>query len=152
MSSVIFSKDFIGKKFKLFEHEVERGKIKEFCQAIGETNPIYFDSTEAKKAGYQDIPIPITFQTSIQFWGNPEIWENIESIGVERARILHMKEEYKYIQPIYAGKVIGQTEVTDIRTGKMDMVTFKTIFFNSKNEPCIEAYMSIVMRPMESAK
>jgi hypothetical protein len=48
------SKEAVGKKLDRFDFIVERGKVKEFCLAIGETNPIYFNLEEARKAGYED--------------------------------------------------------------------------------------------------
>ena len=40
---------------------IEVGKIKEFAQAIGLENSIYYDLEAAKSAGFRDIPIPSTF-------------------------------------------------------------------------------------------
>ncbi|MCB1158474.1 MAG: MaoC family dehydratase N-terminal domain-containing protein [Leptospiraceae bacterium] len=143
------SKDIIGKKLDRFEFTVERGKIKEFCLALGETNPIYTDLDAAKKAGYTDIPAPPTFQTAILFWGYPKIWEDMKSIGVDTGRLVHLKEDYKYLKPIYPGKMWAQSEVSDVKTGKMNTVTFKTTFYNEKDEACIEAEMGIFIRPKE---
>lgn len=149
MSESTISKDLVGKKLDRYEFVVERGKIKEFCQAIGETNPIYFDLEAAKKEGYKDIPAPLTFPTVIQFWGYPKIWEDMSSMGVDVGRILHLKEEYEYKQILYPGKVHAQAEVVDVKTGKMDMITFRTTIFNEADEPVIEAEMAIVIRPKE---
>lgn len=141
------SKDIVGKKLDQYEYTVERGKIKEFCIAIGETDPIYFNLDEAKKAGYDDIPAPPTFTTVIQFWGYPKIWNDLEAIGIDIKKMLHIKEEYNYLKTIYPGTYKAQPEIIDVKTGKMDMVTFKTIFTNEKNEPVIEAEMAVVIVP-----
>jgi hypothetical protein len=141
------SKEIVGKKMDRFEFVVERGKIKEFCLAIGETNPIYTDIEAAKKAGYADTPAPPTFQTTIQFWGYPKIWSDMTSFGIDIKRLLHLKEEYTYVQPLYPGKIWAQSEIVDVKTGKMDMVTFKTTYHNDKDEPVIHAEMAIVIRP-----
>lgn len=141
------SKEIVGKKLDRFEFIIERGKVKEFCLAIGETNPIYWDIEEAKKAGYDDTPTTVTFQTAVQFWGYPKLWEDMVAIGIDIKRLLHLKEEYTYLQPLYPGKVWAQTEIVDVKTGKMDMVTFQTVYHNGKDEPCIKAEMSIVIRP-----
>jgi hypothetical protein len=63
------SKDIVGRKMEPFTFTVERGKVKEFLQAIGETNAIYHDVSAAKAAGYTDTPVPLTFQTAFTFWG-----------------------------------------------------------------------------------
>jgi hypothetical protein len=141
------SKDAVGKKLDRFDFVVERGKVKEFCIAIGETNPIYFDVEAAKKEGYEDTPVPPTFQTAIQFWGYPKIWDDMNALGIDIKRLLHLKEEYTYLKPIYPGLMWAQSEVVDVKTGKMDMVTFRTTYHNAKNEPCIQAEMAIVIRP-----
>ena len=142
------SKDLVGRKLKSYTVPVERGKIREFCMAIGETNPIYLDPEAARKAGFQDTPIPPTFQTSFQFWGYPEIFDDMRAMGIDTNRLLHMKEEYTYLKPVYPGTNIhAEGEVVDVKTGKMDMVTFKTVFRDDKGEACIEAHMGIVLRP-----
>ncbi|MCS7204597.1 MAG: MaoC family dehydratase N-terminal domain-containing protein [Leptospiraceae bacterium] len=145
------SKELIGRKLKSYTITVEKGKIREFCMAIGEKNPIFFDEDEARKAGYEGIPIPPTFQTTFQFWGYPEIFEDMRSMGIDTDRLLHMKEEYTYLRPIYANMTIkAEGEVVDVKTGKMEIVTFRTTYKNENDEPCIIAEMGIILRPKES--
>ena len=143
------SKDILGRKMDPFTFTVERGKVREFLLAIGETNPIYHDVNAAKAAGYTDTPIPLTFQTAFTFWGyGDKFWSDLEAFGIDTKRLLHMKEEYTYRKPVYPGTTITATgEVIDVKTGKMDMVTFKTVYADEKGEPCIEAEMAIVIRP-----
>ena len=145
------NKDIIGKDLKKFQFEIERGKIKEFCKAIGETNPIYFDISAAKAAGFQDIPVPPTFATVINFWGNPDLFNDIQSLGIDISRLLHLKEEYTYHNPLYPGaKVEVSLSVSDVKTGKMEMVTFKSVYKNLNGVLAIEAEMAIVIPPAQS--
>ncbi len=144
------TKDIIGKKLKSYTIQVEKGKIKEFCLAIGETNLIFFSEEEARKQGYEGIPIPPTFQTSFQFWGHPELFEDMKAMGIDVNRLLHAKEEYTYHKPVYAGMTIhAESEVTDVKTGKIEMATFRTVFRDDKGNVCIEAEMGIILRPKE---
>ncbi|MCB1174895.1 MAG: MaoC family dehydratase N-terminal domain-containing protein [Leptospiraceae bacterium] len=145
------SKDIIGKKLNAYTVTVERGKIREFCQAIGETNPIYLDPEAAKAAGFEDTPIPPTFQTSFVFWGYQQIWDDMRAVGIDTDRLLHMKEDYTYLKPVYPGTEIhAQAEISDVKTGKMNTVTFRTVFKNSAGEALIEAEMGIIIRPEDS--
>ncbi|MBX7056676.1 MAG: MaoC family dehydratase N-terminal domain-containing protein [Leptospirales bacterium] len=145
---IALSKDIIGKKLDPYAFTVERGKIREFCQAIGETNPIYLDAAAAKAAGYLDTPAPPTFQTTFMFWGYPKIWDDMRSVGIDTARLLHMKEEYTYHKPVYPGTTVhAQPEIVDVKVGKMDMVTFRSVYKDEKGETLIEAEMAIVIRP-----
>ena len=142
------SKDLVGTKLSDYSVAVERGKIKEFCKAIGETNPIYLDPEAAKAAGYEDTPIPPTFQTTFVFWGYETFWEDVSNMGIDVKRLLHMKEEYTYLKPVYPGMSMSATGAfTDVKIGKMDMVTFSTTYKDEKGDACIEAEMAIVMRP-----
>lgn len=142
------SKELIGRKLKSYTMTAERGKIREFCLAIGETNPIYLDVEAARAAGFEDTPIPPTFQTSFQFWGYPEMFDDMRAMGIDTNRLLHMKEDYTYFRPVYPGMQIkAEAEVMDVKTGKMDIVVFKTLFRDTSGEVCIEAEMGIVLRP-----
>lgn len=144
------SKDIIGRKMKSYTFDVERGKLREFCAATGETNKIYSDIEYARSQGFKDTPVPPTFQTVFQFWGYTEIWDDMRSLGIDVERLLHMKENYTYHSPIYPGDVMQvQPEVSDVKIGKMDMVTFGINYKNQDNVLCVEALMSIVLRPLE---
>jgi len=143
------SKDILGRKMDPFTFAVERSKVKEFLTAIGETNPIYHDVSAAKAAGYTDTPIPPTFQTAFTFWGyGDKFWSDLEAFGIDTKRLLHMKEEYTYIAPIYPGTTVTcNVEVVDVKIGKMNMVTFKNTFSDGKGKVFIEAEQAIVIRP-----
>ena len=145
------SKELVGQKLKTFEFDVERGKIREFCQAIGETNPIYLDREAARKAGFEDTPAPPTFQTSFVFWGYgyDQFWADLKALGIDTDRLLHLKEEYTYLKPLFPGmRIKGAAEVVEVKTGKMDMMTLRSTYTDATSgELCIEATMAIIMRP-----
>ena len=48
-------KKLIGHEFKAFTTTVEAGKVRLFCKAIGEEDPIYSDEAAAKTAGYRGV-------------------------------------------------------------------------------------------------
>ena len=56
----MLDKSKIGHEFTPFTVDVEKGRLKFFAQAIGETNPIYTDETAAQAAGYKALPAPPT--------------------------------------------------------------------------------------------
>lgn len=142
------SKDLVGKKLRPYTYVVERGKVQEFLQAIGETNELYTNPDVAKENGFADTPIPPTFQTAFQFWGYKELWTDMEEMGIDTNRLLHMKEDYTYFEPIYPGDEIhAEGEVEDVKVGKMSIVVFRTVYKKSSGSSCIEAKFSIVIRP-----
>lgn len=136
----------LGKEYDSFTFIIEKCKIKELCQAIGETNPIFFNKDEAIKQGYKDTPAPLTFPTVINFWGYPEIWNRMKEIGVDVKKLLHVSEDYEYFSPIYPGDVIiGTLKVDSLRSGgAMDVVTFMSTY-KRNNEVVLIAKMKIVV-------
>jgi hypothetical protein len=108
-------KDLIGKEFKEFSFKVEEGKIKELCLAIGDENPIYQSLDAAKEAGYPAIPMPLTMPTCFLFWGFPKLYQDMGELGIDSGKILHLKQDYEYLVPIYAGTVVtGKMKITDV--------------------------------------
>ncbi len=146
---VELSKDIIGTSSEPFKFLVERGKIKEFCLAIGESDPIYLDVQAAQKAGFEDTPVPPTFPTVFTFWGNPDSFKDMQEMGVNVERLLHMKQQYRYFRPIYpATELHCSRQVTDVKKSKMmDMVTFESLYKDEKGNLFLEEEMTIVIRP-----
>ena len=138
-----------GRCFEPFTFEVERGKIRELCLAIGDENQIFFDSDVAKATGYKDTPTPLTFATVMNFWGYPEVWDRMKEMGVDVRRLLHAKEEYEYFSQVYPGdKLTGTVSVVSMRDGAMGMVSFKTTFKRG-DEDVMSAKMTIIIPPQK---
>src|SRR5205814_8898189 len=58
---VQIDKKHIGHEFKPFTAVAEAGKLRLFCKAIGEEDPIYQSEEAARKAGYPKMPVAPTF-------------------------------------------------------------------------------------------
>jgi len=136
----------VGKEYEPFTFEVDRCKIKELCLAIGDNNPLFFDKNFAKKEGYKDTPVSLTFATLMNFWGYPEIWTKMKEIGIDAKKLLHAGEEYEYFEPIYPGDIIkGFVTVESLRSSDtMDIATFKTTF-SRDGKTVLIAHMKIVV-------
>jgi acyl dehydratase len=136
-----------GKEIARYDFEVDRSKIRELCAAIGDPNPVFTDSESAKKAGYADTPAPLTFATVMTFGGFPAIWDRMSEMGIDIKRLLHAKEEYEYLAPIYPGdKLNGLITVEALRGGTMEMASFKTTYTRG-GEPVLIARMTIIVPP-----
>ena len=138
--------DYEGKEFPSFKFLVERCKIKELCMAIGDKNPLFFDKDYAISQGYKDTPVPMTFPTVMNFWGNQDLWSTMEKIGLDTSRLLHAKEDYQYLDVIYPGdELTGTFSVDSMKeVGGMEMVTFKSVFTRDGKEVLI-AKMTVVV-------
>ena len=48
------------------EIRVSPETIKDFCGIVKEANPVYFDLQEAKRAGFEKIPIPESYLLTLR--------------------------------------------------------------------------------------
>jgi acyl dehydratase len=141
----------VGKEYPPFLWEVERGKIRELAQAIGDKNPIYVDRDAAVKAGYQDTPASPTYITVPLMWANI-LFKIVEDMKINFAKVLHGEETYEYFQEIYPGDTLaGRVRIAGMdqksgKAGSMDIVRLEIMYTNQKNEPVLKATTIIVER------
>ena len=103
----------VGREYPPFQFEVEKGRIRMFCQAIGESNPIYHDESAAKRAGYRSIPVPPTFAFTIIMEAN-QSFMILDDLGIDKTRTMHGEQQFAYHADICAGDVItGRQKVID---------------------------------------
>jgi acyl dehydratase len=103
-----------GKTYPPHEYEVGKEKIREYAQAVGEDNPIYYDRERAKEAGFRDVPAPPMFAVVYQ-WGavTPAAFD--PELGMDLARLLHGSQEFVWGEPVCAGDLITtQLTIGDI--------------------------------------
>src|SRR5207244_4703863 len=94
--------------------EIEKGQLRFFAKAIGETDPIYTDEAAAKAAGYASLPAPPTFIFAAELDADT-VLTAIKHMGVNLARILHGEQQFTYFAAVCAGDTITvDSKFTDI--------------------------------------
>jgi acyl dehydratase len=110
----------IGSSAAPFTVEVEKGAIRRFAEATGDTAQIYVDEAFARSLGYPGIVAPPTFPTTFRPPSKPA-WV----LGLDEGRILAGEQGFRYQRPIVAGDrlqcELRFTEVQDKRSSKGDM-------------------------------
>ncbi len=146
---------FIGKSIGAVVCEVEKGSVKRFADAVGETNPIYWDEKHAEKSRYGSIIAPpgffgwpvklprgLTFQRPTDISDPPEITEGLR-VALAKAgysRVVDGGIEYEFFSSVRAGDVLtAKSIIKDIvgregKTGKMAFVIIETTYNNQNNE------------------
>ena len=95
-----------GKRYPPFEYEVGKEKIREFAQAVGEDNAVYFDRAAAKAAGFRDIPAPPMFAVVYSAGAmGPAILD--PEVGIDFARMVHGGQEFVWGEPVCSGDAIA---------------------------------------------
>ena len=100
-----------GREAKPGINEVERGAIRRFAEAIGETNPIYFEEAAARAAGYRSVVAPPTFPTTLR--AASDLREGL--LLSQGKHLLQAEQSFEYARPIVAGdKLTVRSKVVEV--------------------------------------
>jgi acyl dehydratase len=139
----------IGKSRSPHTVEVEKGRLRFFAKAIGETNPIYTDESAARTAGYPSLPAPPTFTFCLE-QEVPSPFEFLESIGVDLRRVLHAEQSFTYHGSVCAGDMLTfETHIADIndkKAGALEFVVLSTAVRNQNASLVAEQRNVIAIR------
>lgn len=138
-------KSRIGIMLEPVMFEVEKGAIKRFAHAVGDSNPLYEDDEYARKYGYRDVICPPGFFG----WPSgaelkPETLINL--INAPLKNILNLGNEMEFHRTIYPGDtLVCYQKIADIQEkasskGSRLFVVFESIFKNQDD------YVVAVMR------
>jgi len=147
---------FIGLTSEPREIDVEKGQLRFFAKATGESNPIYFDETAAQAAGHPTIPAPPTFAFSLAMGAPAKRGDLLGDLGVDMARILHGEQAFTHHRIIYAGdRITLVTRTSDIyekKGGALEFVVQDTTLTNQRGELCVEMRGVTVVRNPQGAR
>jgi acyl dehydratase len=94
-----------GKEYPPFTYEVGLEKIREYANAIGETESVHHDRDAARAAGFRDVVAPPMFAVVYSTGAvAPGILD--PDVGINLGRMLHGSQEFAWGEPVVAGDVI----------------------------------------------
>jgi acyl dehydratase len=103
-----------GKEYQEVTFEVERGRVLQFADAIGEDDPIYRDPEAARAAGFAEQVAPPTFPTVMQIMTSGQVVLD-QDLGLNYAVVVHGEQEYDWRRPVVVGDVLTATpRIADI--------------------------------------
>jgi acyl dehydratase len=143
---------FKGKRLAEFSYPVERCKIREMSEAIGDPNVLYTDPEAARVEGYEDVIAPPTFGTCVGLWGGPGFPDLCRKLGVNPIQMLHAEHEYQYLGPIYPGDILHATiELADVytkegRSGRMKFYVVETTCMSQSGEKVLISRATLLER------
>jgi len=79
------------------------GRIKDFCEIIQETNPVYFDLEEARRAGFEKIPLPESYLLTLITPLSQELFTTGIGplLGTIIQGIIHTSSVIEFLGPLY---------------------------------------------------
>ncbi|MBB5938121.1 MaoC family dehydratase N-terminal domain-containing protein [Streptomyces zagrosensis] len=104
---------YVGRTYPPTEpYEVGREKIREFAEAIGETNGVYTDPEVARALGYPDVIAPPTFVFSISYRAAGQVIHDPQ-LGLDYSRVVHGDQGFTYARPVQAGDCLSVTSTIE---------------------------------------
>jgi acyl dehydratase len=137
----------IGKTYPPFEYEVGREKIREYANAVGETNQIHFDRATAEGAGFRNVVAPPMFAVVYSAGSvGPPIFD--QEIGIDFMQMLHGGQEFVWSEPVCAGDVIT-TETTFKDFSEKDgrkFYVFESVSRNQEGQEVVRGTWTNIVR------
>jgi acyl dehydratase len=136
----------VGKTYPPQTYAVGREKVREYANAVGETNSVHLDVDAARAAGYADVVAPPMFAVVYSAKSMaPAVLD--PEVAINLALMVHGGQEFAWGPPVVAGDEITTTAtVKDIseRDG-MGFYVFETVSTNQDGDTvCTGTWTNIV--------
>jgi acyl dehydratase len=139
--------DKIGKSYPPAVYAVGREKIREYAEAVGETNPVHLDLEAARAAGHADLVAPPMF--AVVYGGRaflPVLFD--PELEINFAMLVHGSQEFRWDGPL----VVAGDEISTVNTvkdisekGGMRFDVFETVSVNQRGETvCVGTWTNII--------
>jgi len=143
------NRDFVGREYPAdAAYEVSTEVIRQFAQALGETNPACYDAAAAAALGYPGVVAPPTFLTvlSHRFAQASPLVD--PQLGLDYSLVVHGEQRFEAHRPVVAGDVLSATSrVADVRAaGRNEMITLVTEVADSQGARVATLTATLVSR------
>jgi acyl dehydratase len=145
-TELTYDASVVGVEVATGKFEVTKLQILDFCDAIGDTNPLFTDEEAAKAGPYGGIIAPPGFYTSIRSG------QGLDPKLVFGNTTFYAGHHSEFLAPIRPGDTItARTKVHEIyektgRTGRMVFLVRRTTYRNQNGEDVAISDQSMVYR------
>jgi acyl dehydratase len=140
----MLDRTLIGRESEPVVHEVEKGAVRRFAEALGDPNPLYQDEGAARAAGYASLLAPPTFPVTLT--ANERFRHSLD-LGTRS--LLHGEQAFEYgdaVRPGDALETVG--EIVDVRAKSgLEFLTVKTTTTNQRGRTVVTGTWKAVVRP-----
>ena len=143
----MLDRSLIGRKSEPVLHEVEKGELRRFAEALGDPNPIYVDEAAARAAGYPALVAPPSYAAVLA--ANERFRQ---SLDLGSRALLHVDQQLEYGRPIVAGDALTITSrVADVQeravgAGPMDILVVEDEARDAQGALVFRARSTLVIR------
>ena len=154
-------KNLIGRSTPAKTYEVEKGAIRRFADAVGDSNPLYYDEAYARNSRYGTIITPPGFfgwprkqdkNSAITIDIPPELITVLEQAGYPLSSVVDGGIEYEFFLPIRAGNTLtATTTIRNIReragsSTNLVFIILETVYVNQSGNPVATAQVTAILR------
>jgi acyl dehydratase len=137
----------IGKQWPPATYEVCLEKIREYANAVGETNPVHHDREAAKAVGFRDVVAPPMFCV---VYSAPAVGPGVldPEVGINLAAMVHGSQVFEWGEPVCAGDAVTTTSrLADIheQDGRAFYV-FESVSVNQEGEETVKGTWTNIVR------
>ncbi len=143
----MLDKSLIGRESEPVLHEVEKGAIRRFADAIGDPNPLSLDEAAARAAGHAGLVASPTFAATLG-WGE----RFRHSLDLPTRSVLHGDQSFELARPIVAGdRITVRSRVADVQersgaSGPLDLIVIEDEGRDPAGELVFRARATFVLR------
>ncbi len=145
----MITNSIIGKEYAPFMVEIEKRWVRSFAEAIGETDPVYFDESVAKARGYRSLPAPPTFPFAMIMERN-QSFMLLDELGIDKRHAMHAEQSFAYHADLCAGDVVtGRQKVIDVydkKNGALEFLVTEIRMENQRGEHVCDLRTTVVVR------
>jgi acyl dehydratase len=136
-----------GKTFAPVTYAVGREKVREYANAVGETNPLHLDAEAARAAGHRDVVAPPMFAV---VYASPAVIPAFfdPEVGMDFARMVHGAQEFAWGPLVVAGdEITTEVEVAEVsERGGMGFYVFESRSDNQDGERVCTGTWTCIVR------
>jgi acyl dehydratase len=143
----MIDKSLIGRESEPAVHEIEKGMIRRFADALGDANPIYQDEAAARAAGFPALVAPPTFPAVLT---SNERFRHSLDLGTRS--LLHGEQQFDHVRPVLAGdRITVRSKVADVQersgpSGAMDVLVIEDEGRDDKGELVFRTRSTWILR------
>jgi acyl dehydratase len=125
----------LAKVYPTSLYAVGREKIREYAEAVGESDPVYLDVEAAHAAGFRDLVAPPMFAAVYSRMAVlPALLD--PDVGIDFGRMVHGAQEFEWEELVIAGDEVSTTaSVKDVaERGGLGFFVIETVSINQRGE------------------
>ena len=136
-----------GREYQEVEFVVDRDRVLQFADAIGEDNPIFRETEAATALGYDEQVTPPTFVTVMQLMTSGQVVLDQE-LGLNYALVVHGEQEYEWRRAVKVGDKLRATpRIADIYArGPNEFLVIEAVIRDESGETVVVARSTLLSR------